>query len=698
MTRLMAVPAGRRAKWLVLVAWLVLLFVAAPFAGKLFTAADNDRLEYLPKSAESTEVLKVQEQFPQGQVIPAMVVYQRDGGLTVADKQRVAADQQKLTREFAPKARAQPPVVSTDGTALLYTVPLVAAEGEQEGEVILDAVDGMRDRLGEPGAGLDVKVAGPAGLSADEFLIFREMEFTLVLIPVVVVAILLLLIYRSPVLFLVPLFAVAAANQVGSASVYGLIKGPGMVVNSMATGVLTILIYGAGTDYALLLISRYREELGRHADRHEAMAEALRRSGGAILASAGTIALALLCLGVADLNSTRSLAPIGVLAVGSAVLAMMTLLPALLVIFGRWVFWPRVPHAGLSPHASRLWVRVGNLVTARPRVVWATTAAVLAVGMLGLTAFNVPQQTRFTSPPDSLKGQNTISAHFAAGASNPVDVIANATQAEQVKAAARSAGVATIEESGRSGGKVQLQATLAAEPDTAAERAAVERLREGLHAVPGAEAKVGGSAAIELDMVETTVRDSWLVIPLVLLAVLLVLFALLRALTLSLLLIATVVLSFGAAMGISTVLFEYVFNWTGQDAQLPQIAFVFLVALGVDYNIFLMSRVREESIRQGTRQGTITGLVSTGGVITSAGVVLAATFSVLITLPVVGFAEQGVVIGLGVLIDTFIVRSLLVPALTYDFGDRIWWPSRLARRQVERQRERERVLAPEQKG
>ncbi|GAA1774752.1 MMPL family transporter [Actinomadura chokoriensis] len=698
MTRLLALPAGRRAKWIVLIGWLVILAASGSFAGKLFSAADNDRIEYLPNSAESTAVLQAQEAFPQGQVIPAMIIYQRDGGLTAADEQRAAADAQRLTKEFAPHATAQQPQVSKDGKAVLYTVPLAATGDEQEGEVILDAVDGMRDRLGEGSGGLDIKVAGPAGLGADEFLIFRDMEFTLLLIPVLVVAVLLLLIYRSPVLFLVPLFSVFAANQLGSAIVYGLIKGPGLSVNSMAVSVLSILIYGAGTDYALLLIARYREELARHEDRHEAMRVALRRSGGAIIASAGTVGLGLLCLAVADLNSTRSLAPIGVLAVGSALLAMMTLLPALLVIFGRWIFWPRRPQAGDVPPVSRLWVRAGALVGSRPRAVWSLTALALAACLLGLLSFNVPQQTRFTETPDAVKGQELISAHFAAGAGNPVDVIANAGQADAVRQAALAAGATTVQESGRAGGKVQMQATVAAEPETQAERDAVQRLRDRLHAVPGADAQVGGPAAIEIDMIKTIKHDSLITIPLVLVVILVVLCLLLRALTMSVLLIATVVLSFGAAMGISTAVFEHVFNWTGQDAQLPQIAFVFLVALGVDYNIFLMSRVREEAKLHGTRQGTVNGLVSTGGVITSAGIVLAATFSVLVTLPVVGFAEQGFVIALGVLIDTFIVRSLLVPALTYDLGSRLWWPSGLARGRAERARAPERELAPEQRG
>ncbi|MFC6883284.1 MMPL family transporter [Actinomadura yumaensis] len=695
MSRVLAFPAGRRAKWLVLVAWLIILGAAAPFAGKLFGAVENDRLGYLPKSAESTAVLEQQEAFPQGRVNPAIIVYQRDGGLTAADRARAADDQRWMAGKYMPKTPPPPPTVSKDGKALIYQIALVAPPDKQEGNYVLDAVDAMRKHIGDPGGGLEVKVSGPAGRDSDQFLIFRDMQYQLVLIPVIVVAILLLVIYRSAVLFLVPLFTVAVANQLGSAFVYGLIKNTDLVINSMSTGVLSILIYGAGTDYALLLISRYREELARHEDRHEAMAEALRRSSGAVLASGGTVALGLLCLFAADLNATRALAPIGVLAVGSAMLAMLTLLPALLVVFGRWLFWPRAPHVGDSKRAHGFWTRMGETVQARPRRVWALTSLGLAVGVLGLLAFNVPQQTQFTTTPDSERGQTLISAHFPAGNGNPATIVANAAQADQVKTAATGSGVVgAVAEVGRAAGKVQYAATLNAEPVTAAERSAVHRLREDVHAVNGAEAKVGGPAAIQLDQRDTNVRDSWITIPLVLVVIFIVLLLLLRAVTLSVLLIATVALSFGAALGVSTLVFEYGFGWSGQDSQLPQLAFVFLVALGVDYNIFLMSRVREESRRHGTREGVIKGLVTTGGVITSAGVVLAATFAVLVALPVVSFAEQGFVIGLGVLIDTFIVRSLLVPALVHDIGDRVWWPSGLARGTRQRA-ERGRELAPD---
>jgi RND superfamily putative drug exporter len=697
MSRVLAFPAGRRAKWLVLAAWLVILMAVAPLAGKLFGAVDNDRLGYLPKSAESTAVLKAQANFPQGRINPAIVVYQRAGGLTEADKQRAATDLQSLTKKFTPQAGLQQPVVAKDGQALIYQIPLVAPSNVQEGKYILDSVDAMRKQLGEPGGGLQVKVSGPAGRDADQFLIFRDLQYQLVIIPVIVVAILLLLIYRSPLLFLVPLLTVGMANQVGSAITYELIKNTDLVINSMSTGVLSILIYGAGTDYALLLISRYREELARHEDRHEAMREALRRSGGAIIASGATVGLGLLCLFVAELNATLALAPIGIVAVLSAVLAMLTLLPALLVIFGRWLFWPRTPHVGDVKHTSGFWKRAGALVQTRPRALWMVTSLVLVLAVMGLAAFNVPQQTMFTKTPDSASGQKLISAHFPAGDSNPANVIANSGEAEQVKAALLASGAGEVQELGRAGGKVQFVTTLKAEPGTAAERTLVTRLRQAVHQVSGADAEVGGPAAIALDQRNANVRDSWLIIPLVLVVILLVLFLLLRAITLSVLLIATVALSFGAALGISTFVFEYLFGWAGQDSQLPLLAFVFLVALGVDYNIFLMSRVREESRLLGTRKGMISGLVSTGGVITSAGIVLAATFSVLVALPVISFAEQGFVIGLGVLIDTFIVRSLLVPALVHEIGDKVWWPSSL-RHGVQHRQGRVHELAPEKSG
>lgn len=697
MSRVLAFPAGRRAKWVVLAAWLVILMAVAPLAGKLFGAVNNDRLGYLPNKAESTAVLKAQANFPQGRVNPAIVVYQRNGGLTEADKQRAASDLQALTKRFTPNVTPPRPVVAQDGKALIYQIPLVAPSNVQEGQYILDSVDAMRKQLGEPGAGLQVKVSGPAGRDADQFLIFRDLQYQLVIIPIIVVAILLLLIYRSPFLFFLPLMTVGVANELGSAITYGLIKNTHLVINSMSTGVLSILIYGAGTDYALLLISRYREELARYEDRHQAMREALRRSGGAIIASGATVGLGLLCLFVADLNATLSLAPVGIVAVLSAVLAMLTLLPALLVIFGRWLFWPRTPHVGDVKRTSGFWKRVGALVQKRPRTLWVVTSVVLVLGVIGLAAFNVPQKTMFTKTSESQSGQQMVSAHFAAGDSNPATVIANAGQADQVKTALLAAGAGTVQEVGRTGGKVQFTATLKAEPGTAAERVLVSRLRHAVHPIAGADAKVGGPAATILDQRNANVRDAWLIIPLVLVVILLVLFLLLRAITLSLLLIATVALSFGAALGVSTFVFEHLFGWAGQDPQLPLLAFVFLVALGVDYNIFLMSRVREESAAHGTRRGMVNGLVTTGGVITSAGIVLAATFSVLVALPVISFAEQGFVIGFGVLIDTFIVRSLLVPALVHQIGDRVWWPSNPVRRPQNR-RDLGRELAPETSG
>ncbi|WP_406045179.1 MMPL family transporter [Micromonospora sp. NBC_00898] len=682
MYRLLTLPSGRRAKWVVLACWLAALFVATPLAGKLFSAAEDSTASFLPRNAESTRVAQARQAFPGGDASPVVVVYQRVGGLTAADRDRVGADAQMLRQRYAPSAEPFVPVPAHDGTALLYQVPISTTGAQDAGTVIINAVKDIRHTVGGDIGELTVKVTGPAGFTADSVEVFDDLELTLLLIPLAVVAVLLLLIYRSPVLFLVPLFCVVVANQVSSALVYGLAAGPGLRLNSMAATVLGILVYGAGTDYALLIIARYREELRRHADRHDAMREALRCSGPAVLASAGTVAAGLLCLLAANLNSTSALGPVGALAALGAVLAMLTLLPALLVILGRWVFWPFVPRPvgqGTEP-GGRGWRDVGAAIGRRPRVTWVITVAVIGACAFGLTGFSTPQRTLFADPPDSVQGQQLIAAHYPAGAGHPLEIVARAGYADAVRDAARgTAGVTDVQPAGRTADLVAFQATPSAAPSSDAEYDTVTRLRDRLHAVEGADAHVGGPGAMELDLNVTNTRDATVVIPLVLFAILAILCLLLRALVAPLLLVATVILSFAAALGLSVVVFEDVLGWHGQEASLPILAFVFLVALGVDYNIFLISRVREEAARLGTRQGTLRGLAVTGGVITSAGIILAATFAVLATLPVLNVAQLGFVVSLGILLDTFIVRSILVPALTIDVGRLTWWPSRLAR-------------------
>ncbi|TDB78010.1 MMPL family transporter [Actinomadura sp. KC216] len=503
------------------------------------------------------------------------------------------------------------------------------------------------------------------------------------LATVAVVTVLLLLTYRSPIIWILPLLSVALASQVANAFIYLLGKHAGMPVDGMGAGILTVLVFGVGTDYTLLLIARYREELHEHADRHEAMAAALRRSRGAIVASAATVIAGMLCLLVADINSSRGLGGVGAVGVLCGLAAMITLLPALLVVFGRWIFWPFVPRPGGPARQGRVWAGVAASISARPRTYWIATAAGLAgLGLIAGTLRIGPSQAEmFRTEPESVAGQRLVAAHYPAGSSAPADVIAAAAAAGPVMDAARSTpGVAAVQEGGRSrdGALVQVSVTLRDAADSAAAERTVERLRGAVHAVEGANAVVGGPTAEALDGSEGASRDRLLVIPLVLLVVLAILILLLRAVTAPVLLLGTIVLSYFAALGAAWLLLKGPLGVDALDNSTPLLGFIFLVALGIDYNIFLMHRVRQEALASGHRTGVLRGLTTTGGVITSAGLVLAATFSVLMNLPITFMAGLGALVAVGVLLDTFIVRSLLVPALALDAGPRIWWPGRLA--------------------
>jgi RND superfamily putative drug exporter len=500
-----------------------------------------------------------------------------------------------------------------------------------------------------------------------------------------VVIVILLFTYRSPVLWLLPIICAVVANTIATGLVYLLAKHAGLTVNGQSQAILSILVIGAGTDYALLLVARYREELRRHADRHDAMAFALHRASPAILASAATVAVGMLCLSFAELNSTAGLGPVAAIGVVVTMLVMLTLLPALLVICGRWVFWPKRPGFGSpEPTADGLWAGVGRRISHRPRRVWVTTTGLLLLACLGLfrlDASGLSTEDTYTKEFDSIKGQKLLEEHGLSDNSNTIQVVTAADRANDVVASLD--GIDGLGDAGEvqplGEGRAWFEATIDADISSSTAADIVESSRDAVHAVDGADALVGGGSAFYLDTKIASVRDSWVIMPLVLLVVLLILIGLLRALLAPLILIATVVLSFGAALGISALLFEYVFGFAGSDPGFPLFAFVFLVALGIDYNIFLMTRVREETMQHGTRRGSLIALASTGGVITSAGVVLAATFLVLGSLPLVFLAELGVAVALGVMLDTLVVRSVLVTALNLDLGGKIWWPSKLDR-------------------
>jgi RND superfamily putative drug exporter len=681
---------GRRSKWLVLVLWLVVLFGLAPLSGKLDSAQDNAATSWLPGEAESTRVLEESKDF-RPEAFSAIVVWARDSGLTADDRKRIAGDAAELRRMSNDGIRggeARGPFFDRPDNPRAALLQLPVSVSEEGWERLATAVDSIREKLG--GGGLPVYVTGPAGTSADFAEVFGGIDSTLLFAALGVVVVALLITYRSPVLLLVPVIAAIASLLSARAIVYLLAVHADLTVNGQSAGILTVLVFGAGTDYALLLVARYREELRRHEDRHEAMALALHRAGPAVIASGATVCAGMLVLLTAEMNSTSGLGPVCAVGVLIAVLAMLTLFPALLVVVGRWIFWPLIPRFGSAEPTERgLWARTGRRISHRPRTVWGATAVVLAAlsaGLLALRAEGVSNADAFTREQESITGQEVAAKYFPAGSGDPLVIVTNAGQARQVgRAVATAPGVVPLSVGVPPGAarvhedRVLLEATMTDPADSAAAKQTVERVRDAVHAVPGAEAKVGGGTAALLDADTASSRDNLVVMPLILLVVLIILALLLRAVVAPFVLIATVVLSFAAALGISALAFRYLFDYAGEDPAFPLFTFVFLVALGIDYNIFLTTRVREESFRQGTRQGALTALAATGPVITSAGLVLAGTFAALGTLPLVAFAEVGFAVALGVLLDTFVVRSVLVTALFLDFGPRMWWPHRLAR-------------------
>ncbi len=676
-------PSGRRGKWAILVVWLIVAAVAGPLAGKLMGAEKNDIKSWLPSGAESTKVLAIQAKIQSPNEFPAVVVYDRPAGLTAADLAKARADVAKFDHvRYVVPGQILAPYPSRYGRAIETIVNVNL--GKKGWNVAGPAAHSLQAVAGSGDPGLRAHVTGPLGMAAASSQAFKGIDSTLLLGALAVVIVLLLLTYRSPVLWLLPVLSVGLALYAAQALIYLLAAHAGLTVNGQSAGILTVLVFGAGTDYALLLTARYREELRRHEDRHEAMAIAMRRSGPAILASGGTVVLAMLTLSVATLNSTKSLGPVLAIGVMVAMVAMLTLLPALLVITGRWVFWPRRPvYGSAEPTATGMWARVGRRIAAAPRAVWTGTAVALGVAALGLLTLNAHGLTdaqSYRGTPDAIAGEQILAAHFPAGAGQPVVVVGAPQAGARLAATLRSVpGIVSVTPATVAAGHSFVEGTLRAEPVSQAAYATVERARAAEHAVPGAHALVGGGTAVNLDVENAAAHDRNVIIPLVLAVVFVILALLLRALVAPLILLATVVLSFASALGLSALAFKHLFGFGGADTSFPLFVFVFLVALGIDYNIFLMTRVREEAVRHGPRRGAITGLATTGAVITSAGAVLAGTFAVLATLPLTALTEIGFAVALGVLLDTIVVRSVLVTALNLDVGRWMWWPSRMSR-------------------
>lgn len=673
---------------LLILGWLVLGAAGGPFAGKLGEVQSNDNTSFLPASAEATEVSRLEASFTDTSVIPAIVAVERTSGITDADTSFVTGAIDRAAGAGGVGPAVAPPVRAQDGRALQVVVPI------DTGGEVADSVTALRDALasGTPD-GLTVYVTGPAGTAADLTEAFGGIDGMLLLVAGAVVIAILIVVYRSPILPFVVIVSAILALSLASVVIYALAANGVITLNGQSQGILFILVFGAATDYALLLVARFREELGTTADRYAAMRAAWRATLEPVAASAGTVIAGVLCLLLSDLNSNRGLGPVAAIGIAASFLASMTFLPAALALLGRSAFWPRRPEVvetgeETPEQAHRFWAGLAQRIGRQPRRFWIATTLLLLVGAALAPQFRadgVAQSDTFLVTVDSQRGQDVLSAHFDTDDGSPAMIIADAGALEAVRsAAAGTEGVGAVAPvAGPDGapktvdGRVALRAALRDPADSLAAEDTVVRLREAVRSVDGAGALVGGPTAVDLDTRTTALHDRNLIIPVVTVVVLLILCLLLRAILAPILLMATVILSFAATLGVSSIVFNDLLGFPGADPVVPLFAFVFLVALGIDYNIFLMTRAREEAMVVGTRTGILRALTVTGGVITSAGVVLAATFSALAVIPLIFLAQIAFIVAFGVLLDALIVRTLLVPALVHDIGRTVWWPSRL---------------------
>jgi RND superfamily putative drug exporter len=691
---------------LVVIAWFGVTGFFGPLFGKLTSVQENDNSAFLPDSAESTKAVKLLEGFAAGEstAFPTLVLL--EGSVSTEVLQQINAHLEtvpdlKLGGTDIPLSNYLLPgsqitaFPAADGEAVLASILLdgsAIAEALPNEEPVLPAiVEALREDF-TPFAkdlGFESYVTGAGGLIGDLFGAFGDIDSTLLLTTLSVVAFILIIVYRSPILWVLPLLSAVFALSAAGGIIYLLAKNDVIDVNGQSQGILSVLVLGAGTDYALLLISRYREELHHHSTPVSAMRAAYKGTFEPIVASGATVAIGLLVLLLSDLSGNRGLGPIGAIGVVVAVITMVTLLPAFLVLFGRWIFWPRIPRFDdVDNQLTGTWAKVGNLVERRPRRAWVITGLMLVL----LAGFSTTLKTdglstseSFTGNPESVVGQKLLLNHFPGGEGDPTKVI---LKNELIPAASARLlgldGVTAVTPEVNAGGVVVknglsiLNVTLSTAPDSRESRDRIPAIREAVKSIDQS-ILVGGTTAVFFDTDVAARHDNRTVIPVVLLLITLILGLLLRSIISAVLLLGTVVLSYFATLGVCALVFNHVFGFAGGDASFPLFAFIFLVALGIDYNIFLMTRVREESGKLGTRKGVIKGLTVTGSVITSAGIVLAATFGVLGILPLVFLAQLGFAVAFGVLLDTIIVRSILVPALVHEIGPKVWWPSKLSK-------------------
>ena len=697
---------------LVVIAWIVITGIFGPLFGKLTSVQENNNSSFLPKGAEATLASEQIQQFSSQDSFnfPALVLF--EGSFTPTTLQAVsdhvakvgdltlAGTSAKLSDYLAPN-QVISVFPSEDGKALLANIPLdgnaISKLLPNDEPVLPAAIEALREDI-KPIAeanGFTPYVTGPGGLLGDLFGAFGTLDSSLLFTTLGVVAVILIVVYRSPILWIIPLLSSLFALSTAGGIVYLLAKNDIIDVDGQSQGILSVLVIGAATDYALLLIARYREELHFTDNRFEAMRAAYKGVWEPILASGSTVAISLLILLFSQLTNTAGLGPIGAIGIVCSMITILTLLPALLLIFGRWIFWPRIPKNDGDDHVmTGMWSKVANSIGRNPRKAWVITGVVLlafAATSTTLKADGIGTVDTFTGNPESVVGQKLLVKHFPGGEGDPTQIVVDVNKIAAVTAAVKSAPGVTditpmldgIELAGQPSpkmkvvnGRAVLNVTLDKAPDSVEAGNDIPKIRE-LAKSADSTALVGGTSAVYFDVRTANNRDNKTIIPIILLVITLILGLLLRSILSAVVLLGTVVLSYFATLGVCALVFNHIFGFAGGDNSFPLFAFIFLVALGIDYNIFLMTRVREESAKIGTRAGVIKGVTVTGAVITSAGIVLAATFAVLGLLPLVPLAELGFAVGFGVLLDTIIVRSILVPALVHDIGPKIWWPSKL---------------------
>jgi len=685
-----------------IIVWFAVGGIGGPYFGKIGDVASNDQSTFLPASAESTQVATELKKFQDQSTLPAIIVFSKDSQTLSAESLATINTQTNQLAAIPGAAGISPAIVSEDGQAAFVVLNMESGTDYKEFSATI------KQKLNDANLNVSYAVTGPVGFLSDLGKAFAGIDGLLLLVALSVVFIILIIVYRSPILpflvLLTSMFALCAAILV----IYYLAKAGAIALNGQVQGILFILVIGAATDYALLFISRYREELRHYEKPYQALIAGWKHSIEPIAAAGGTVIAGLLCLLLSDLNSNKALGPVGAIGIALAIISALTLLPSLLLVFGRKVFWPRIPHyqklLTQSEPEGKLWKKVGQFVAEHSRAIWITTSVALVVfsfGLLQLKADGVPQSEFVLGKSEARDGQAIIDQHFPGGSGTPAYVIVPSNKVDAAFGILTKddgvASVSAVSDNSPSGsiplggtqlagpfsnatikevnGEALLEVTLQDPADSSAAQETIQRTRSTLHELDSS-IRIGGTAAVQLDTRTTAEHDRLVVIPAVLIVITIILMLLLRSILAPIILLATTMLSFAATLGISALIFNHVLGFPGADPSVVLYGFIFLVALGIDYNIFLMTRVREESLKKGTRKGTLLGLIATGGVITSAGIVLASTFAALAVIPILFLAQLAFIVAFGVLIDTIIVRSLLVPALAHDMGKKIWWPSK----------------------